>query len=120
MLYATSFFAPDPFILLQYRGRKCLVMSDLEIDRAKKQAEVDRVLSLSLYQVRLRKIGTANPTTADIVEMICRDKGIGSLAVPANFPALLADELRSRGFVLQVRKDRSEEHTSELQSQSNL
>ena len=105
MLYATSFFAPDPFILLQYRGRKCLVMSDLEIDRAKKQAEVDRVLSLSLYQVRLRKIGTANPTTADIVEMICRDKGIGSLAVPANFPALLADELRSKGFVLQVRKD---------------
>src|SRR3990167_5357346 len=105
MLYATSFFAPDPFILLQYRGRKCLVMSDLEIDRAKKQAEVDQVLSLSLYQVRLRKIGTANPTTVDIVEMICHEKGIGSLAVPANFPALLADELRSKGFVLQVRKD---------------
>jgi len=105
MLYATSFFAPDPFILLQYRGRKYLVMSDLEIDRAKKQAEVDQVLSLSLYQVRLRKIGTANPTIADIVEMICREKGIGSLVVPANFPALLADELRSKGFVLQVRKD---------------
>lgn len=105
MLYATSFFAPDPFIFFQHRGRKFVVMSDLEIDRAKKQAEADHVLSLSLYQARLRKLGNAGPTTADILEAIFRARTIRSLIVPANFPTLLADELRSRGFSLQARRE---------------
>ncbi len=105
MLYATSFFAPDPFIFFQQRGKRYVVMSDLEIDRAKKQAEVDHVLSLSLYQARLRKIGKVSPTTADILEAIFLERGIRSLTVPANFPTLLADELRSRSFILPVRKD---------------
>lgn len=105
MLYATSFFAPDPFIFFQHRGRKYLVMSDLEIDRAKKQAEVDRVLSLSLFQSELRKNGKANPTTVDVLERALKEKGIRFLAVPANFPTLLSDELRARRFRLAVRRD---------------
>ena len=47
MLYAVGFFVPDPFIFFQHKKIKFVVMSDLEIDRAKKQAHVDRVLSLS-------------------------------------------------------------------------
>ncbi|HEY2990187.1 MAG TPA: Xaa-Pro peptidase family protein [Candidatus Binatia bacterium] len=105
MLYATSFFAPDPFIYFQHRGRKYLVMSDLEIDRAKRQAEVDHVLSLSHYQAELRKRGTQVPTTADVVERIFCDKGIKRIVAPANFPTALADELRARRFNLQIRKD---------------
>lgn len=105
MLYATGFFVPDPFIYLQHRGRKYVVMSDLEIDRAKKQAQVDHVLSLSFYQKRLRKLGRENPTTVDVVERILRERGIRSLLVPANFPALLADQLRSKGFALRARSD---------------
>src|SRR4029077_5295129 len=50
MLYAVGFFVPDPFIFFQHKKIKFVVMSDLEIDRAKKQADVDRVLSLSAYQ----------------------------------------------------------------------
>ncbi|MDZ4343163.1 MAG: hypothetical protein U1E51_12105, partial [Candidatus Binatia bacterium] len=38
MLYATGFFVPDPFIFFQHKQKKYVVMSDLEIDRAKKQA----------------------------------------------------------------------------------
>jgi Xaa-Pro aminopeptidase len=105
MLYATAFFAPDPFIFFQHQEKKYVVMSDLEIDRARKQAEVDQVLSLSLYQTRLGKIGKNSPAIVDVLEMIFRKRGMRSLAVPANFPALLADELRSRGFVLQIKKD---------------
>ena len=37
MLYATKFWAPDPFIFLQRNGKRTLVLSDLEIDRARKQ-----------------------------------------------------------------------------------
>jgi len=104
MLYATRFFAPDPFIFFQHRGKKYLVMSDLEIDRARRQAAVDRVLSLSDYQRRLKRIGK-EPTTVHALEMIFKERGIRPLAVPANFPTLLANELRARDFVLVVRKD---------------
>ena len=45
--YATRFLAPDPFIFLQTASEKLLVMSDLEVDRARDQAQVDDVLSLS-------------------------------------------------------------------------
>ncbi len=47
LLYATRFFAPDAFIYFTCRGESFLVMSDLEIDRAKKQAQVDHILSQS-------------------------------------------------------------------------
>ena len=43
MVYAVGFFVPDPFIFFQHKKAKFVVMSDLEIDRAKKQADVDRV-----------------------------------------------------------------------------
>ena len=92
MLYATAFFAPDPFIFFQHRGKKYVVMSDLEIDRAKRQANVDSVLSLSRYAAEARKRGKASPNTADIIELIFREKGIRRVAVPATFPTLLADE----------------------------
>ena len=105
MLYATGFFAPDPFIFFQHRGKKSMVMSDLEIDRAKRQADVDRVLSLSHYAAEVKKNGQASPTTADILERLFAEKHIHRLSVPANFPTLLADELRTRGFKLEVKKD---------------
>ncbi len=105
ILYATSFFAPDPFIFFQHRGRKYLVMSDLELDRAKKQAKVHAVLSLSGYQRRLRNGGKANVTIVDVLGLIFKDRGVGSLLVPSNFPILLADRLRFSGFDVVVQKD---------------
>jgi Xaa-Pro aminopeptidase len=105
MLYATGFFAPDPFIFFQHRGRKHMVMSDLEIDRAKKQSKADRVLSLSEYQRRLRKMGRDTVGTADVLEVVFKERGIRSVIIPANFPAFIADELRARRFKLVVRKD---------------
>lgn len=105
MLYATGFFVPDPFIFFHHRGKKSVVMSDLEIDRAKRQAEVDQVLSLSLYQQRLRNNGKASPSTTDVLEMLFHERGVRWLTVPANFPALLVDELRLKGFVVRIKKD---------------
>ncbi|HET9295395.1 MAG TPA: hypothetical protein VFP18_00750, partial [Candidatus Binatia bacterium] len=36
MLYAVGFFVPDPFIFFQHKKKKYVVMSDLELDRAKR------------------------------------------------------------------------------------
>jgi Xaa-Pro aminopeptidase len=80
-------------------------MSDLEIDRAKKQAKADRVLSLSLYQRKLRKLGKAPAGIIDILDLLFRERGIRSLIVPANFPALHADQLRAKGFSVQIKRD---------------
>src|SRR5882762_6690562 len=47
MLYATKFWAPDPFIFLERNGKRTLVLSDLEIDRARKQADADKFVMFS-------------------------------------------------------------------------
>src|SRR6185369_5831291 len=50
MLYATHFFAPDPFIFLEQKGKRTLVLSDLEIDRGRRQAEADEILPYSQFE----------------------------------------------------------------------
>jgi Xaa-Pro aminopeptidase len=49
ILHPTGFFAPDPFLFIQAGRRRILVMSDLELDRARAQARVDEVRSWSQY-----------------------------------------------------------------------
>ena len=46
MLYATRMFVPDPFIFLEQNGKRTIVLSDLEIDRGRKQAQADEILAL--------------------------------------------------------------------------
>ncbi len=104
MLYAAGFFVPDPFIFFAHKKIKYIVMSDLEIDRAKRQSRADRVLSLSFYQRKLRKLGKV-PTTVDVLDLLFRERGIRSLIVPANFSALLTDQLRAKGFSVQIKRD---------------
>src|SRR5438128_8316981 len=47
ILYPTGFFAPDPFLFIECARGRVLVMSDLEMDRARAQARVDEVRSWS-------------------------------------------------------------------------
>ena len=105
MLYAAGFFVPDPFIFFQHKKTRYVVMSDLEIDRAKKQARADRVLSLSQYQKKLKHMGKGSPGIIDTLDLLFRERGIRALIVPANFSALLADQLRAKGFSVQIKRD---------------
>jgi Xaa-Pro aminopeptidase len=102
LLYATGFFAPDPFIFFIHRGRKYLVMSDLEIDRAKAQARVHSVLPLSRYEKMLRKAGVKSFETAPILAKVLNDRGIRSVIVPSSFPLGLAEQLRECGLRVHV------------------
>src|SRR5438552_9157639 len=85
LLYATRFFAPDPFIFFVYRGRKFLVMSDLEIDRARQQALVHSVLSLSQFEKKLRDSQRKVIGTAAVLHLLFSSKRIHSLLVPYGF-----------------------------------
>jgi Xaa-Pro aminopeptidase len=105
MLWATRFFAPDPFIFILRRGKRYLVMNDLELDRAKSQASVDKVLSYSAYQKRWQARGTQFPTTAQILSDVLADLKIRSVEVPASFPVGLADELRKMNIRIHPKLD---------------
>ncbi len=94
MLYAVSLFVPDPFIYLRLRGRASIVMSDLEIDRARRDVPHCRALSLSSYQDKLRKAGAKSPDHAQVIAAILRERRIRRVLVPPNFPLGLAGELQ--------------------------
>jgi Xaa-Pro aminopeptidase len=98
-------FVPDPFIWLRTRGRSCVVMSDLEIDRARKQAAHCRILSLSRYQEKLRRDGTRRPGLADVITSLLRQRGIRRVLVPQSFPHGLAAELQRRRLRVKARPD---------------
>jgi len=93
MLYATGLFVPDPFIYLRAGGRPLIVMSDLEIDRARAQAPHCRVASLSQYQQKLKADGVKRPALAHVIGRLLREKGIRRITVPDNFPLGLAVDL---------------------------
>ena len=103
MLYATGLFVPDPFIYLNFGGRPLLVMSDLEIDRARAQAPHCRVASLSACQQKLRRDGVKSPGFARVIRQILREKKIRRAVVPDNFPLGLARELKKLGVKLKPR-----------------
>jgi Xaa-Pro aminopeptidase len=93
MLYAVGMFVPDPFIYLRLRDREMMVMSDLEIDRARTQAPHCRVVSLTQRQQRLRKRGVASPGLAHVIQDLLRERGVRQVGVPHDFPHGLALEL---------------------------
>src|SRR5690349_4108457 len=98
MLYAVGMFVPDPFIYLRVRGRNYVVMSDLEIDRARRVATHCQVLSLGTIQKKLRSTGNGKAGPAEVVRYLLREKQTRSVLVPHNFPLGLAVELQRLGI----------------------
>jgi Xaa-Pro aminopeptidase len=104
ILYPTSFFAPDPFLFVQKGRTRYLVMSDLELDRARKQATVDHVWSWTELAAPLEKAGRRAPV-ADVIALVLKKLGLRGASVPARFPLGLARELEKRGVRLTLGSD---------------
>ena len=96
MLYATRFFVPDPFIFLEQNGKRTIVLSDLEIDRARKQANADEIVSLSRFERELQGAGKKAPPFEKVMSHFLRKRGVRSALVPASFPLGYANELASQ------------------------
>ncbi len=105
LFYATRFLAPDPFIFMQTATEKILLMSELEIDRARAQATVDRVLPYSEYERKLKSQGVEQPRPAEVIGAVLQEFSITDLIVPTNFGVELADALRERGYRLKTRRE---------------
>ncbi len=122
MLYATKFWAPDPFIFLERNGRRTLVLSDLEIDRGRKQADADEFVMFSELEREVQGKSKKAPPYEKVLAHFLRKRGVRSVAVPANFALGYAEELAANkirvratnGFFWPEREAKSEKEIEML------
>jgi len=105
LYYATRFLAPDPFVFVEVDGSRLVIMSDLEIDRAKSQARVTEVLSFSRLSRAAKQRGIAESSMTDVVDELLKQHAVNALDVPQDFPVAYADALRTRGYEVQPKPD---------------
>src|SRR5437763_8804081 len=101
LLYATGFWAPDPFIFLQKNGKRTLVLSDLEIDRGRKQARADEFVPYSQLERELQGRSPKAPGYDKVLAHFLQKRGVHSAVVPATFPLGYARELAAKKIRLQ-------------------
>ena len=102
MLYATRIFIGDPFIFLQQNGKRTLVLSDLEIDRAKKNAKADEFVMISQLEREVQGKAKKAPPYEKVLAHFLRKRGVKRAKVPANFPLGFANEIKRKGIALET------------------
>ncbi|MGH3087302.1 MAG: M24 family metallopeptidase [Rubrobacteraceae bacterium] len=123
--HLSGFLAPDAVICARVNGKKYLAVSSLEYGRARKQANVDELISfeelgLKALARELAGEGSAlGAATADLLKKL----GATSVTVPANLGVIHADELRKRGIEVSpnaklftgLRRQKTEEEISHIE-----
>ncbi len=99
MYYATKFLAHDSFIYLNSKSEKLLV-SDMELGRARKESRIKQVIPTSKYSImqKLRKHKDPDVAYCEMILEFLRSENVKRFSVPYNFPVQLADCLRKKGF----------------------
>jgi len=103
VLYATGMFVPDPFIYFSRNGTGYMVLNDLEIDRARKQASHCRVVSWSNCCKQLRQQKVPRPGFAHVIRFLVKGRKWKRIVVPHNFPHGLARELARMRIKINVK-----------------
>src|SRR5689334_20747943 len=93
MLYATKFWAGDPFIFLQQNGKSTVVLTDLEMGRGKRTAKVDEFVSFNQLEREVQGNSKQSPPYEKVLAHFLRKRGVKAATVPANFPLGYAREL---------------------------
>jgi Xaa-Pro aminopeptidase len=102
MLYATRIFIGDPFIFLQQKGKRTLVLSDLEIDRAKKNAKADEFVMFNQLEREVQGKAKKAPPYEKVLAHFLTKRGVKRALVPANFPLSFANEIKRNGIALET------------------
>ena len=98
MLHATGFRAPDPFVYVESRGCRSILLNDLELDRGRREAHVDEVVSSSELEKSLVAKTGRNPSPSALIAAFLKARGASRPLVPADFPLGLAQELEGYGI----------------------
>src|ERR1041385_796463 len=86
MLYATKFWAGDPFIFLQQDGKRTIVLTDLEIGRGRRTAKVDEFVSFNELEREVQGSSKQTPAFEKVMAHFLRKRGVSAATVPASFP----------------------------------
>jgi Xaa-Pro aminopeptidase len=86
LLYVTKFRAPDDFVFVEAKGKKALLLSDLEVDRGRREAQVDEVAAYSELEKEVQGAKKRKPAFAKVVAVFLKKRGAKNVVVPANFP----------------------------------
>ncbi len=97
MLYAIGFYADDPFIWWEIRGKTHIALSPLEIDRARPVARASEVHGNGEFLDP-----KAKGSFAGIIVGIAKKYRLRSFLVPEQFPAGLLEKLRREGLRITV------------------
>ncbi len=100
MLHATGFRAPDPFVYLESRGKRSILLSDLELDRGRREAHVDEVVSSSELEKAMAKKSGSRPSPVAVIASFLKARGGARPSVPADFPLGLAHQLAEHGVTV--------------------
>jgi Xaa-Pro aminopeptidase len=103
LYYLTRFLAGDPFLYVETGGKKTLVLSDLEIDRGRKEATVDEFVRLQKITETVKKRFAEQPRDPAVrigahIHVFALERGITAFEVPGSFPVAVADVLRGHGL----------------------
>jgi Xaa-Pro aminopeptidase len=104
LYYATRFLVTVTVMYLEIEGKRVLLLNDLEYGRAGSEARVDKIVSTTPYEDRLRSAGEPVRLTS-VLDLYLREHGVRELTVPATFPYSHAERLRERGYLLGLRED---------------
>ena len=102
MLYATRIFIGDPFIFLQQKRKRIMVLSDLEIDRAKKNAKADEFVMFNQLEREVQGKAKKAPPYEKVLAHFLTKRGVKRALVPANFPLSFANEIKRNGIALET------------------
>jgi Xaa-Pro aminopeptidase len=100
MLYATRFYADDPFVWWEARGKTHAVLSPLEIDRARPVARRHQWQAHGLAEFLPAQAKDNSP--AGVIPGIAAKYKLKSFLVPGQFPAGLLETLRGKGLRIAV------------------
>lgn len=105
MLYAVRAMVPDPFLYFCWKGKRYVVVSDLEVSRLRKESTADEVYSFRQFFASDKRGDLGKRPLAEIVQQIFCRWGIRRIVVPSSFPLGLADALRQRGMEVYAKQD---------------
>lgn len=91
---------PDPFLFLELKGETFAMLSDLEVDRGRREARVDHVVAYSEMEKLVRGKSKKLPPYASVAAGFLRGLGVRAAQVPADFPFGLASEITKLGVQL--------------------
>jgi Xaa-Pro aminopeptidase len=101
MLYATRFRAPDSFVFVETQGKTAILLSDLEVDRGRREARVDNVASYSEVEKLAQGKRKKKPAYAKVVAKFLKHLGVRRVLTPIDFPLGLARALKKEGIRVQ-------------------